>query len=133
MNMVSLAIGGFFGAISRYSLGEWLHTEQDFPIGTLTVNLLGCFFLGWFFTISTTRWEKINSHFKLGIGTGFIGSFTTFSTFSVETLQLLSQAKFGLALVYVLSSVGGGIFLALAGIQIAAFHSKKPSFKEGLK
>ncbi|WP_240689133.1 fluoride efflux transporter CrcB [Ammoniphilus sp. YIM 78166] len=131
--MVSLAIGGFFGSISRYSFGEWLHTEQGFPIGTLIVNLLGCLFLGWFFTMSTTRWERISPQLKLGIGTGFTGSFTTFSTFSVETLQLLSQEKLGLALFYVLTSIGGGILLALAGIQLAVLGSKKPSFKEGSK
>ncbi len=133
MNIVSLAMGGFFGSISRYSLGEWLHTEQGFPIGTLLVNLLGCLILGWFFTMSTTRWEKISPQLKLGLGTGFIGSFTTFSTFSVETLHLLSQGKLGFALVYVLTSVGGGILLALAGVQIAALGSKKHTYKEGLK
>lgn len=118
MNIFSLALGGFFGAIARYSFGEWLHTEGGFPLGTLTVNLIGCLFLGWFFTITTTKW-KINLQWKLGIGTGFIGSFTTFSTFSIETVSLLSNGQVGFALVYVISSIAGGIVLAFMGSRFA--------------
>ena len=45
MNVVAVGIGGFFGAILRYIIGEWIHTENGFPLGTLIINLAGCFFL----------------------------------------------------------------------------------------
>lgn len=86
MNVVAVGIGGFLGAILRYKVGEWIDTENGFPLETLVVNLFGCLFLAWFFTITTKRWN-INPKLKLGIGTGFIGAFTTFSTFSIETLN----------------------------------------------
>ncbi|MEW9668391.1 fluoride efflux transporter CrcB [Ammoniphilus sp. 3BR4] len=123
-NFVSLTIGGFLGAITRFSLGEWIQTEGGFPMGTLSVNLLGCLFLGWFFTLTTTK-RKISPQLKLGIGTGFTGSFTTFSTFSVETLTLLANAQVGLSLAYVLSSTAGGVLLAFAGSKLAAAIPKK--------
>ena len=90
MNVLFVMIGGFFGAISRFALGEWIHTSNGFPLGTLFINLIGCFFLGWFLTFVSQK-KKIRPELTLLIGTGFVGSFTTFSTFSVETLTLLQQ------------------------------------------
>ena len=120
MNVLAVGIGGFFGAVLRYIMGEWVHTTNGFPLGTLLINLLGCFFLAWFFTLTTKKWT-MNPTMKLGIGTGFTGSFTTFSTFSVETLDLLNHQQFVFAFLYVLFSVFGGISLALIGVKLASF------------
>jgi fluoride exporter len=111
-------IGGFLGAISRYCLGVWIHTNNGFPLGTLLINLIGCFLLGWFLTFASQS-TKINPYNTLLIGTGFIGSFTTFSTFSVETITLLQQGLFMLGLLYVLASIILGLLLSYLGHILA--------------
>ena len=111
-------IGGFFGAISRYALGEWIHTNNGFPLGTLLINLIGCFLLGWFLTFVNQR-TKVNPNLILLIGTGFIGSFTTFSTFSVETITLFEQGLLFLGLLYCLSSIIFGLLLSYLGYKLA--------------
>lgn len=130
MNIISVGIGGFFGAIMRYSLGEWIHTTNGFPLGTLMINLVGCLFLAWFLTITTRMWD-INPNLKLGIGTGFTGAFTTFSTFSVETLNLINNQQFLFALLYVLLSVLGGIGLAFVGAKLALMKGRAVKQMEG--
>ncbi len=119
MDIVAVGIGGFFGAMLRYIVGIWIPAVNGFPWGTLIINVLGCFFLGWFFTMTMKRW-KINLHLKLAIGTGFIGAFTTFSTFSVETLYLLNNNQWLLALLYVSLSIVCGIGLAYLGVKLAS-------------
>jgi CrcB protein len=118
LNLLSIALGGFLGSVSRYALGEWIHLD-NFPIGTLFVNLTGCFLIGWFFTIVVDR-IRLDARIRLGVGTGFIGSLTTFSTFSVETVNLIEQSQFVLASVYVLSSVLVGLVLVALGCRAAA-------------
>ena len=68
MNVLFVMIGGFFGAISRFALGEWIHTSNGFPLGTLFINLIGCFFLGWFLTFVRIK-KKIRPELTLLIGT----------------------------------------------------------------
>jgi fluoride exporter len=121
MNLVAVGLGGFFGAILRYKMGSWIQGVEGFPVGTLTINLLGCLFLSWFFTITSKRWN-INPNLRLGIGTGFTGAFTTFSTFSVETVNLLNSNQFLTAILYVVSSVLCGVILAIAGARLAYFR-----------
>ncbi|MEH7081215.1 fluoride efflux transporter CrcB [Neobacillus drentensis] len=121
MNIFAVGIGGFLGAIFRYTIGILISPTNRFPFGTLTINLFGCLFLAWFFTITLNR-KNINQNLKLAIGTGFTGAFTTFSTFSVETLNLIKNDQMNLALLYVLLSVFGGIALALFGAKLAGFQ-----------
>ena len=118
MNLLLVMIGGFFGAISRFALGEWIHTNNGFPIGTLFINLIGCFFLGWFLTFVSQK-KKFRPEFTLLIGTGFVGSFTTFSTFSVETLNLLQQGLLFQALLYVSTTTILGLGLTYLGRKVA--------------
>ncbi|WP_071394575.1 fluoride efflux transporter CrcB [Bacillus tuaregi] len=118
MKVFFVMLGGFLGSISRYSVGEWIHIDNGFPLGTLSINLIGCFILGWFFTIAG-RSRKVRAEDSLLIGTGFIGSFTTFSTFSVETMQLFQHGLFGQAFLYILASTIVGILLAFLGYRIA--------------
>ncbi len=118
MNLLLVMIGGFFGAICRFSLGELIHTNNGFPLTTILINLSGCFILGWFLTYVSLN-KKIRPEFTLIIGTGFIGSFTTFSTFSVETLNLFHEGLVFMAVIYVLTSTVLGILLAYAGHNLA--------------
>ncbi|WP_164670068.1 fluoride efflux transporter CrcB [Virgibacillus doumboii] len=118
MKLLLVMIGGFFGAISRFALGEWIHTTNGFPLGTFLINLIGCFLLGWFLTFVSQK-KKIKPEITLTIGTGFIGSFTTFSTFSVETLQLIQQGLFSLGLLYISATTILGLVLAYSGRKLA--------------
>ena len=111
---IAVGIGGFFGAMTRFGLGQVLPPLNDFPYATIAINSIGCFLLGWLFTKYTKRTPII-----LGIGTGFLGAFTTFSTFSVDTLVLVEQGKFLLAGSYVVSSFVGGLLFATLGVAIA--------------
>ncbi|RFB18467.1 fluoride efflux transporter CrcB [Bacillus sp. HNG] len=118
MNVLIVMIGGFLGAICRYLLGELVPVPNGFPMGTLTVNLIGCFFLGWLLTFVATR-KNVNPKISLLFGTGFIGSFTTFSTFSVEVVHLLEKGNIAIALLYVILSLFVGLFLSFVGYQLA--------------
>lgn len=122
-NVLIIMLGGFIGSILRYLLGEWMSSNSGFPIGTFFINLIGCFALGWLITF-VARNRYVRKEWSLLFGTGLLGSFTTFATFSVETILLLQSAEYMLAVVYVLGSVLLGVGLAYFGARIA-FISKK--------
>ncbi|WP_077211795.1 fluoride efflux transporter CrcB [Bacillus dakarensis] len=119
--MIYLFIGvaGSFGAILRYMTGVVLYDESVvFPFATLTVNLIGSFLLAWF-TTGIVKWFSLSPLFKAAIGTGFIGSFTTFSALSVETVTLVRNGDLVLALIYVLVSVFGGLVMSRVGFSLS--------------
>ncbi|HHW38593.1 MAG TPA: fluoride efflux transporter CrcB [Bacillales bacterium] len=118
MQILLVMIGGFIGAIGRFGVGEWLNPNHGFPFGTLFVNLIGCFLLGWLLTYMGHRIKK-QPYITLFLGTGVIGSFTTFSTFSVETIQLFDQGLVFLSLLYVLISIFFGLLLVYMGSKFA--------------
>lgn len=118
--MVYLFVGaaGFLGAALRYGIGVFLfHEGTVFPYATLTVNLLGSFLLAWLTTGLLMRFSW-PAHVKTAIGTGFVGSFTTFSTLSVETVNLLLQGRIGLAFLYIAASIFGGLWMSRLGFHI---------------
>ena len=88
MPYLAVAIGGFVGAVLRFGLAEFLGTWHGFPIATFLTNLSGSFLLGFFYTLTLERFP-IHPHIRLGVGTGLVGAFTTFSTFTAETWELL--------------------------------------------
>ncbi|WP_053363141.1 fluoride efflux transporter CrcB [Bacillus sp. FJAT-27251] len=116
MNALYIMAGGFVGSICRYVLGEWI-SVGSFPFGTLLVNLAGCFFLGWFLTYASKR-GTIKAETALMIGTGFTGSFTTFSTFATETAVLAGESL-AEALLYIILSIGMGIVFSFLGYMAA--------------
>ncbi|WP_339064049.1 fluoride efflux transporter CrcB [Tepidibacillus marianensis] len=111
---VFVALGGFFGAMARYGLGKWIsrRTKSSFPVGTFTINLLGSFLLGLIF----------GSQFDVGttllLGTGFMGAFTTFSTFKIENLHLHRNKYRRTMFWYLGLSYVLGVFLAFLGFVI---------------
>ena len=124
MNLLLVMIGGFLGAICRFTLGEWVHINNWFPLGTFLINLSGCFIFAWFITLVSQN-KKIRPEFTLIIGTGFIGSFTTFSTFTVETLNLLQNGLIIMAMLYVLASAVLGIVMAYVGHNLAILRKRE--------
>ena len=126
MVYIFVGIAGILGALSRYYLGLSISTgwQHDFPFATLAINLIGCFVLSWL-TMYISRLNILHPYLVTGIGTGFIGSFTTFSTFSVETVKLIHASHWGLALLYVLSSLWGGLFMSWLGFKVGDSFFKK--------
>jgi CrcB protein len=114
-----VGLGGFLGAIARYSIGVWIDTlwRRDFPLATFLVNVSGCFILGFFLTLAAER-MSITPWMRLLVATGFVGAYTTFSTFEYETQRLTTTGAFGWALVNVLTSVVAGYAAVQLGVAL---------------
>lgn len=112
-----VGVAGALGAICRVGMGRLLEGSSDFPMGTLIVNLLGTFILC---LLSAGVIQRLNSdrNLQTAITTGFLGSFTTFSAFSMETVGLLQNNQAMLAILYIASSVIGGLVIGLFGMKI---------------
>ncbi len=117
---LAIAAGGAVGAISRYcmtgSVGQML--GYSFPFGTLSVNVLGSFLMG-LFAILLTEKIPLDDSVRLGLITGMLGAFTTFSAFAMDTLGLMESGAVMKALLYVMASVLVCIVAAWAGVFIA--------------
>jgi fluoride exporter len=90
--VIAIAIGGAVGSVLRYGLSTWVHTfaSRSFPYGTLVVNVLGCLVMGVLFVLLTERFAA-NGVLRAGLLIGVLGGFTTFSSFSIETFNLIEQ------------------------------------------
>ncbi|MBU8878344.1 fluoride efflux transporter CrcB [Bacillus sp. FJAT-29790] len=115
INILLIGIGGFLGAIARYITVNYIKRRSriKLPIGTLTVNLLGSFLLGYLLGM-----DGKGSLF-LFLGTGFMGAFTTFSTFKLEAIQLVDAKEKRSAFSYIILTYAGGITLAFLGMILA--------------
>ena len=91
-NAILVGLGGFFGAITRYSISGWLSRMGSFPWGTLAVNAIGCFLIG-LLVVGPIGRASNPVNLNLLLVTGFLGAFTTFSAFSWETLTLFQGAR----------------------------------------
>lgn len=116
MNILAVGIGGFFGAICRYLMNEHISISNDFPFATLLANWIGCFFLAYLLSTTTKSWHP---RIKLAITTGFLGAFTTFSTFSLEVFQMISHGNSIFAIVYLVATIFGGLGFSLIGFLLA--------------
>lgn len=97
LKLLFVAVGGSFGALARYGLSGWASRISDhLPYGTLAVNVIGSFLIGLVLSYSLYSHE-INPYWRVLLTTGFLGAFTTFSTLSYETLELLAEGSIGLA------------------------------------
>ncbi|MBX2962010.1 MAG: fluoride efflux transporter CrcB [Cyclobacteriaceae bacterium] len=123
IKLLLVALGGALGSVARYSTAGFVQQRNIgvFPVGTLTVNLVGSFLIGilWGIAENSTLSPTIRTFLFVGI----LGGFTTFSTFSLETLNLLRDGEFKVALVNILLSNVLGIVLAFTGLFIAKYFS----------
>ena len=117
MQLVAIAAGGALGAVFRFWLSTATYTilGRGFPYGTLLVNILGSFLMG-IATVLLIERLAVSAEWRAAILIGLLGAFTTFSTFSVETLNLMESGQLGKAILNVLASVV--VCIAAAGIGI---------------
>ena len=117
--LVFIALGGAGGAVSRYLLANWVHSlwEGHWPMGTLLVNVVGSGAIGILFVLLEK--SLIHPDWRGVLMVGFLGAFTTFSTFSLETLSLWEAGQVGHALGYMLASAVLCVLAAGAGIYSA--------------
>lgn len=119
MRILFLAVFGIAGTLARYGLEGAVQTRvgSAFPYGTLSVNLLGCFLLGVVGKFALNH-AAISPDLRVGLTVGFFGAFTTFSTFSWETIHLLEDGEWTRGLLYIAASVILGLIGMLAGLRI---------------
>ena len=115
-----VALGGAAGAVARYAMTLLvaLFWKKEFPLATFLVNVSGCFILGLFSTFAAER-AAIDPLWRLLIATGFVGAYTTFSTFEYETQRLTEIGALGWGALNVVSSVLAGFLAVMAGVAIA--------------
>jgi fluoride exporter len=113
--------GGFVGAIARYAVARVTGSlvETSFPFATFIINVGGSFLLGVLVTILVPRALPVSETARLAIGVGFLGAFTTFSAFELETHMLIRDGSWLVAATYVAGSVIVGLTALRAGIAIA--------------
>jgi CrcB protein len=118
--IVAVSLGGLIGANARYLVGIWVgdHWGNAFPWGTLLINVTGSFVLGCFLTLVTERLEG-SATTRLFVATGFLGAYTTFSTFAYETASYVRAGELLRALAYVGASLVCGLAAVVAGITAA--------------
>ena len=119
LKILAIMAGGALGASLRY--GVFMLAQRpggpEFPLGTFTANLIGCFLIG--FLWATFESTRLANEWRLFIFTGFLGGFTTFSTFARETTQLLKVGEWKTAVAYLGLSNILGILLVVAGYMLA--------------
>lgn len=114
---ILVIIGGGTGAFFRYLLSGWIYKVlgADFPYGTLAVNVIGCFVIGLFLTMADDRF-LISPAFRIFFAVGVLGGFTTFSTFSFETVGLLKDGATTIGLLNVGVSIVVGLTATWIGM-----------------
>lgn len=117
--IIGVAVAGALGALARYGLGGLMSQRLPtvFPWDTLVINVSGSFVLGFLFVLLTERWN-VPPTLRTAITIGFLGAYTTFSTFSLETVRLLEDGSYGLAMLNVGTSLILGLAAAWLGLTI---------------
>jgi len=116
----SVAVGGAAGAVARYliNISPLATVFQNFPLPTLVINVGGSFLVGFLLILLTDRFE-VSEAVRMAVIVGFLGAFTTFSTFEVEIYGLTTERDYPSALFYLLLSIVGGFVAVVAGIRLA--------------
>ena len=120
--VVWVGLGGFLGANARYLLGGWVASRfgAAFPYGTFVINVSGSFILGFFLAFAQDRaWVAPSA--RLLFAVGFVGAYTTFSTFEYESIRLLQDGELLLGALYLIGSLVSGGVAAIAGIALGSW------------
>jgi CrcB protein len=120
VNIFIIGMGGFLGAISRYGVALWIGQRwgRNFPLGTFVINVSGSFLIGLLMSLFTERF-MVNPQWRLMLVVGFLGAYTTFSTFEYETGTLMKDGEWLIAGLNVVLSVFAGFVALKLGEVIA--------------
>ncbi len=116
-NISAVFVGGGLGAVARYGLTTLL-PRGSFPLGTLTVNILGSFCIGVIMALLIAK--QAAPEWRLFLATGLMGGFTTFSAFALETVQLIHRDAWSSVLVYIAASLLGCVLACFIGLRIVS-------------
>jgi len=119
--LLYISIGGLLGTLARYGLQGWVQTRSGagvFPVGTLVINLVGSFVLGFVIRFATGS-TVVSPEMRGALTIGFCGAFTTMSTFSYESVALLGAGEYGRAAAYMGGTIVGCLAAVIAGTAIA--------------
>jgi CrcB protein len=118
--LLLIGLAGLLGTLARYALSGFIARRfgETFPTGTLVVNIVGCFLAGFLFYLMQERF-LVNDIVRTAIMIGFLGGFTTFSSFGLQTFTLLRDGEMGLATMNVLVSNVAGLLTVWAGYSLA--------------
>lgn len=118
---IAISLGAIPGALCRYylTLGMTRWLSSDFPYGTFLINLTGCLLMGFFVTFATERLPTLAPDLKLFVTTGFLGAYTTFSTYGLDTANLLNTGNVAIASFYWAGSAVSGILCLQLGVTLA--------------
>ncbi len=120
LDVILVFIGAGFGGVLRFVLGSLVYsfTGRYFPYGTMVINLSGCFLIGLMYILITEKFVNNSPYLSALIIVGILGGYTTFSSFSLETLRLIQDGKLISAFTNISVSVVVGIFLTFLGIKL---------------
>ncbi len=113
--ILSVALGGSLGAVLRFILSFYINKLSSFPLGTLSVNILGSFIIGFLFLYFE---QSIAPNLKAMLMTGLLGALTTFSTFSLETILLLQEGLVSKAFLNIVLNVSLSLLATLFGMMV---------------
>lgn len=119
VSVLLVAVGGAFGSVCRYlvGIGAGRLLGADFPWGTMTVNVVGSFVMGLFIELLAQRLDG-SAELRLFIAVGFLGGFTTLSSFSLDTVSLFERGATVAAVVYAAGSIALSLAALVAGLQL---------------
>jgi CrcB protein len=114
-----VASGGAIGSVTRYLVGGWFARRfgSAFPYGTYVINVTASFIIGFFLALAQMR-AGIGPNWRLFVAVGFVGGYSTFSTFEYESVRLLQDGEMLYGMLYLIGSVVTGVASAVAGIAL---------------
>jgi CrcB protein len=120
--VLAIGLGGALGSMARFGMSTWVYgvLGRNFPYGTFVVNVLGCLIMGVLFVLFTERFSD-SLILRAGVLIGVLGGFTTFSSFSIETFNLLDQGETIKAVLYVL----GSFFVSFSSTWLGVLIGRK--------
>ena len=120
MSYLAIFMGGGLGSVSRFLISSLIskNTAESFPFGTLIVNLIGAFLIGLLVEFLALRYS-VSENLRYFLITGFLGGFTTFSAFSLESALMWMRAEYLLLIIYILASVVGTIVAVISATYLA--------------
>jgi CrcB protein len=123
---IAVAVGGALGSAARHGVNHLVHARwltTRFPVGTVVVNVVGCFVIGLLAALLASNRLTLRIHWREFVFVGVLGGFTTFSTFGLDTLLLSRTHSAGHAVAYVAAQVIGGLFAVWIGYRLGLLNA----------